>query len=76
MVGVTAVIAVEAEMVAGALTRTAATLGLSPAFLGAIVLALVGTSADLFAASWFAYRDKIELALNICVGSRSQWHWL
>jgi Ca2+:H+ antiporter len=72
MVGVTAVIALEAEMVSGALTRTAATLGLSPAFLGVIVLALVGTSADLFAASWFAYRDKIGLALNICVGSAIQ----
>jgi Ca2+:H+ antiporter len=72
MVGVTAIIALEAEMVSGALTRTAATLGLSPAFLGVIVLALVGTSADLFAASWFAYRDKIGLALNICVGSAIQ----
>jgi Ca2+:H+ antiporter len=72
MVGATAVIALEAEMVSGALTRTAATLGLSPAFLGVLVLALVGTSADLFAASWFAYRDKIGLALNICIGSAIQ----
>lgn len=72
MVGATAVIALEAAMVSGALTRTAATLGLSPVFLGVIVLALVGTSADLFAASWFAYRDKIGLALNICVGSAIQ----
>jgi Ca2+:H+ antiporter len=72
MVGATAVIALEAEMVSGALTRTAATLGLSPIFLGVIVLALVGTSADLFAASWFACRDKIGLALNICVGSTIQ----
>ena len=72
MVGATAVIALEAEMVSGAVTRTADTLGLSPAFLGVIVLALVGTSADLFAASWFAYRDKIGLALNICVGSAIQ----
>jgi transposase len=26
-----------------------------------IVLALVGTSADIFAASWFARRDKMDL---------------
>jgi Ca2+:H+ antiporter len=72
MVGATAVIALEAEMVSGALPQTAATLRLSPAFLGVIVLALVGTSADLFAACWFAYRDKIGLALSICVGSAIQ----
>ena len=36
------------------------------------MLALIGTSADLFAASWFAYRDKIGLALNICIGSAIQ----
>lgn len=72
MVGATAVIALEAEMVSGVLTRTAAAAGLSPTFLGVIVLALVGTSADLFAASWFASRDKIGLALNICIGSAIQ----
>jgi Ca2+:H+ antiporter len=72
MIGATAIIALEAEMVSGALMRTAASLGLSPVFLGVIVLALVGTSADLFAASWFAYRDKIGLAFNICVGSAIQ----
>jgi Ca2+:H+ antiporter len=72
MIGATAIIALEAEMVSGALMRAAASLGLSPVFLGVIVLALVGTSADLFAASWFAYRDKIGLALNICVGSAIQ----
>lgn len=72
MIGATAVIALEAEMVSGALTQTAATLRLSPAFLGVIVLALVGTSADLFAACWFAHRHKIGLALSICVGSAIQ----
>jgi Ca2+:H+ antiporter len=72
MVGATAVIALEAEFVSGVLTQTATALGFSPTFLGVIVLALVGTSADLFAASWFAHRDKIGVALNICIGSAIQ----
>jgi Ca2+:H+ antiporter len=72
MVASTAVTALEAEMVSGVLTQTAAAIDLSPTFLGVIVLALVGTSADIFAASWFARRDKMGLALNICIGSAIQ----
>lgn len=72
MVGGTAAIAWEADLVSGALTQTAAAVALSPTFLGVIVLALVGTSADLFAASWFAHRDRMGLALSICIGSAIQ----
>ncbi len=68
----TALIAMEAHLVSGALDETSQSLGLSPVFLGVIVLALVGTAADLFAASWFARQDKMGLVLNICVGSAIQ----
>lgn len=68
----TVVIAVEAEMVSGALTATAVALNLSPLFLGVIVLGLVGTIADLFAASWFAHQDRMGLVLNICISSAIQ----
>ena len=39
---------------------------------GVIVLALVGTVADLFTATWFARQGKMGLVLNICVGSAIQ----
>lgn len=68
----TAVIALEAHLVSGALEVTSQTLGLSPVFIGVIVLALVGTASDLFAASWFARQGKMGLVLNICVGSAIQ----
>lgn len=68
----TAVVALEAELVSGALEATSGALGLSPIFLGVIVLALVGTASDLFAAAWFARQDKMGLVLNICVGSAIQ----
>jgi Ca2+:H+ antiporter len=68
----TVVIAVEAEMVSGALTETAEVLHLSPLFIGVIVLGLVGTIADLLAASWFAHQDKMGLVLNICISSAIQ----
>jgi Ca2+:H+ antiporter len=68
----TALIAVEAELVSGALTDTAGALGLSPIFLGVIILALVGTSADLFAAVVFARQDRMTVVFNICIGSAIQ----
>ncbi|RYC29969.1 calcium/proton exchanger [Lichenibacterium minor] len=72
MVGGTAVLAFEAELVSGALEATASQLHLSPLFLGVVVLALVGTSADLFAAMLFAHRDRMGLVMDICIGSAIQ----
>ena len=72
LVAATAVIAFEAELVSGALEATAAALHLSTVFLGVIVLALVGTASDLFAASFFARQGKMGLVLSICVGSSIQ----
>ena len=72
LVAATAAIALEAHLVSGALDSTSDQIGLSPVFLGVIVLALVGTASDLFAASWFAYEGKMGLVLNICLGSAIQ----
>ncbi|RYB04752.1 calcium/proton exchanger [Lichenibacterium ramalinae] len=72
MVVGTAVLAFEAELVSGALEATASQLHLSPLFLGVVVLALIGTSADLFAAVLFAHRDRMGLVMDICIGSAIQ----
>ena len=45
---------------------------LSPLFIGVVVLALVGTASDLFAAAWFARQGKMGLVLSICIGSAIQ----
>jgi Ca2+:H+ antiporter len=66
------VIALEAELVSDALEATAVQLGLSAIFVGVIILALVGTVSDLFAATWFARQGKMGLSLTICVGSAIQ----
>jgi Ca2+:H+ antiporter len=72
MVGGTAVIAVESELVTSRLGETATQLGLSPVFMGIVVLALVGTIADLFASVAFARDDRMDIALGICIGSALQ----
>ena len=68
----TVLIALEAELVSGALEATSSSLGLSDAFLGVIVLALVGTASDLFAGAFFARQDRMGLVLSICIGSAIQ----
>lgn len=68
----TAAAALESELISGALTQTADTLNISTTFLGVIILALVGTVADLFAAVWFARQDRMGLVMNICIGSAIQ----
>jgi len=68
----TAAAALKSELISGALTQTADTLNMSKTFLGVIVLALVGTVADLFAAVWFARQDHMGLVMSICIGSAIQ----
>jgi Ca2+:H+ antiporter len=72
MTAATVVIAIQAELVSDALEAASAQLGLSPVFLGAVVLALVGTVSDLFAAVVFARQDKMDIVFTICVGSAIQ----
>jgi Ca2+:H+ antiporter len=68
----TVLIALESEIVSDAVEATAATLQVAPAFLGVVVLALVGTSADLFAAVAFARQDRMSIVFSICIGSAIQ----
>jgi Ca2+:H+ antiporter len=64
--------ALESEVISGALTGASKRLGATPLFLGVVVLALVGTIADVFAAVWFAHRDRMGLVMSICIGSSIQ----
>jgi len=72
LVVATAVVALEAELVSNSLEDAASMLGLSSMFLGVVVLALVGTAADLFAAVAFARQDRMTMVFSICIGSAIQ----
>jgi Ca2+:H+ antiporter len=72
MVASTALIAIEAELASAALAATSTQLGLSPVFMGVVVLALVGTAADLFAAVVFARQDNMDIVFSMCIGSAIQ----
>jgi Ca2+:H+ antiporter len=72
MAGGIFVIAFESELVSARLLETASILGLSPTFIGIVMLALIGTVADLFAAVAFARADKMDIVFGLCVGSAIQ----
>jgi Ca2+:H+ antiporter len=68
----TAAVALEAELVSGGLEATSQASGLTPFFLGVIILPLVGNAAEYFAAIYFARQDRMDLVMTIAVGSSIQ----
>ena len=72
LAGATAVTALEAELVSGALDSTAAQIGVTTFFLGITVLAVVGNAAEYVSAVYFARKDRMDLVMNITVGSTIQ----
>jgi Ca2+:H+ antiporter len=57
------------EILVGAAEKTGQSLGMSPTFMGLIILASVGGAAEIGSAVAMARRDKMDLAVGIAVGS-------
>jgi Ca2+:H+ antiporter len=72
LLGATAVVALEAELVSGALEASAGALGLSPFFMGVIVLPLVGNASEYVTAVYFARQNQMDLVVSITVGATIQ----
>ncbi|RIH85145.1 Ca(2+)/H(+) antiporter [Meiothermus luteus] len=68
----TAGVAVMAEFLVGSLEEATQALGLSEFFVGIILIPLVGNAAEHFAAVVFAMKNKMDLAVQIAVGSSLQ----
>jgi Ca2+:H+ antiporter len=64
--------AFEAELVSGALGEAASRLGLSPVFIGIILIAIAGNVSEYFSAIYFARENRMGIALSITVGSTIQ----
>jgi Ca2+:H+ antiporter len=62
----------EADLVSGALQGMAMELGVTPYFLGVVVLAVLGNAAEYFSAAAFARQNQMDVALAITVGSSIQ----
>lgn len=65
-------VGVLSEILVGSITEASEAIGLSPFFVGVIVVAIVGNAAEHWVAIYFAARDKMDLAVNIAIGSSAQ----
>ncbi|HEY8462112.1 MAG TPA: calcium/proton exchanger, partial [Blastocatellia bacterium] len=68
----TALVAVMSEFLVGAVEETSKTLGLTEVFVGVIVVAIIGNAAEHSTAVLVAMKNKMDLALNIAIGSSMQ----
>ena len=60
------------EILVGSIAETAESLGLTEFFIGAVIVAIVGNAAEHWVAVYVAAKDKMDLAVNIAVGSAAQ----
>ncbi|HET7844817.1 MAG TPA: calcium/proton exchanger [Xanthomonadales bacterium] len=69
LVGASVVAAFLSEVLVGAVEGTGDALGLSPAFVGIVLLASVGGAAESASAIAMARKGRLDLALGIALGS-------
>jgi Ca2+:H+ antiporter len=67
-----AAVGVMSEILVGSISEASETIGLSPFFIGLFVVAIVGNAAEHWVAVLVAAKDKMDLAVNICIGSSAQ----
>ena len=65
-------VGVMSEILVGSIAEAAESIGLSEFFIGAIVVAIVGNAAEHWVAVLVARKDKMDLAVNIAIGSSAQ----
>ncbi len=72
LAGAGVAVGVMSEILVGSISEASESIGLSPFFVGIIVVAIVGNAAEHWVAIYFAARDKMDLAVNIAIGSSAQ----
>lgn len=69
---VTLCVALVSEVFVGSVQEAAETLGMTQAFVGFIVVSLVGAAAEMVAAFSAARKDRLDLSVGIALGSAAQ----
>jgi Ca2+:H+ antiporter len=72
LVAATALVALESELLVHALEPALQDLGLSKFFVGLILVPIIGNAAEHSSAVMFALRDKVDVTLEIAIGSSTQ----
>ena len=72
LAGVTVLVAMVSHIFVESVQQAAETLGMSPAFVGFIVVAIVGAAAEMASAFSAARKDRLDMSVGIALGSASQ----
>ena len=72
LAGVTVLVALVSEIFVESVQQAAETFGMTPAFVGFIVVALVGGAAEMASAFSGARKNRLDLSVGIALGSASQ----
>jgi Ca2+:H+ antiporter len=72
LAGVTVAVAFVSEVFVESVQEAAHTFGMTPAFVGFIVVALVGAAAEIASAFSAARKNRLDLSVGIALGSASQ----
>ena len=72
LAGVTVLVALVSEVFVETVQHAAETFGMTPAFVGFIIVALVGGAAEMVAAFSGARKNRLDLSVGIALGSASQ----
>jgi len=65
-------VGVMSEILVGSIEAASESVGLSEFFIGVIVIAIVGNAAEHWVAVLVAVKDKMDLSVNIAIGSSAQ----
>ena len=72
LAGVTVLVALVSEIFVESVQQAAETFGMTPAFVGFIVVTIVGAAAEMASAFSAARKNRLDLSVGIALGSASQ----
>jgi Ca2+:H+ antiporter len=72
LAGVTVLVALVSEVFVESVQKAAESFGMTPAFVGFIIVALVGGAAEMASAFSGARKNRLDLSVGIALGSASQ----
>jgi Ca2+:H+ antiporter len=72
LAGVTVLVALVSEVFVESVQQAAVTFGMTPAFVGFIVVSMVGGAAEMASAFSGARKNRLDLSVGIALGSASQ----
>ena len=72
LLAVTVVVALVSEIFVGSVQYAAAEFGMTPAFVGFIIVSIVGAAAEMMAAFTAARKNRLDMSVGIALGSSAQ----